>query len=249
MKSGRKPFSGKWNHGASGNAGAGKSPPRPAATEKISANPGSFTLETAEPQRFTPMPRVTITVPEKTAQPYRFQLDREVVSIGRGSENDIPVDSGSVSVHHAEMHRIQGGYELRDVGSTNGIKADGVRHEVIPLFSGMTVQIGDVDFDFLLSEDEVQALSYEKPAIQSPVSRDSDLPPAMAKPQPPRVTYVPVRQNTSGGAGAMVVFLLLAALAFFVGMSVRYQKETGGSITSLYDAIMIKGSAKPAAKP
>lgn len=195
------------------------------------------------------MPRVTITVPEKTAQPYRFQLDREVVSIGRGSENDIAVDSGSVSVNHAEMHRIQGGYELRDVGSTNGIKADGVRHEVIPLFSGMTVQIGDVDFNFLLSEDEASALSYEKPALQTTGSRDPELPPITAKPQPPRVTYVPVRQESSSGVGAMVFFLLLAALAFFVGMSIRYQKETGGTITSLYDAIRTKGVAKPAAKP
>lgn len=197
------------------------------------------------------MPRVTITVPEKTAQPYRFQLDREVVSIGRGSENDIAVDSGSVSVNHAEMHRIQGGYELRDVGSTNGIKADGVRHEVIPLFSGMTVQIGDVDFNFLLSEDEASALSYEKPAVQKAAGRDSELPPITAKPQPPRVTYVPVRQNDSSSVGSMVLFLLLAALAFFVGMSIRYQKETGGTITSLYDAIRTKGVAKPApaAKP
>lgn len=193
------------------------------------------------------MPRVTITVPEKTAQPYRFQLDRDVVSIGRGSENDIPVDSGSVSVRHAEMHRIQGGYELRDIGSTNGIKADGVRHEVIPLFSGMTVQIGDVDFNFLLSEDEAQSLSYEKPATQLPVSRANELPP-VAKPVPQRVTYVPARQSSSG-VGAMVLFLLLAALAFFAGMSIRYQKETGGSLTSLYDAIRTKGVAKPAAKP
>ena len=61
------------------------------------------------------MPRVTITVPEKNAQPYRFQLDRPVVSLGRGSENDIAIESGSVSVHHAEMRRIEGGYELRDI--------------------------------------------------------------------------------------------------------------------------------------
>ena len=68
------------------------------------------------------MPRVTITVPEKTAQPYRFHLDSEVVTLGRGSDNDIAIDSGSVSVKHAEMRRTVGCFELRDAGSTNGIK-------------------------------------------------------------------------------------------------------------------------------
>jgi pSer/pThr/pTyr-binding forkhead associated (FHA) protein len=56
------------------------------------------------------MPRVTITVPDRTPQPYRFQLDRRVVSLGRGSDNDIAIDCGSVSVRHAEMVRVDGGY-------------------------------------------------------------------------------------------------------------------------------------------
>ena len=121
------------------------------------------------------MPRVTITVPEKNAQPYRFQLDRPVVSLGRGSENDIAIESGSVSVHHAEMRRIEGGYELRDIGSTNGIKLDGVRYEVIPLRSGATVKIGDVSFDFLLSDEESEALAREKPPELSPITRDPEV--------------------------------------------------------------------------
>ena len=71
------------------------------------------------------MPRVTITVPEKNSQPYRFALDRKSVTLGRGSENDIVVDCASISVHHAVMERIEGGYQLRDLGSTNGTKLEG----------------------------------------------------------------------------------------------------------------------------
>jgi pSer/pThr/pTyr-binding forkhead associated (FHA) protein len=188
------------------------------------------------------MPRVTITVPEKNAQPYRFQLDRQVVSLGRGSENDIAIDSGSVSVRHAEMHRIDGGYELRDVGSTNGIKLEGNRYEVIPLRSGASVKIGDVAFDFLLTEEEERTLSYEKP---SPILREAELPP-VSKPAPQRSTYTVAPRRNESGIGAMLMFLVLAALAFFAGLSIRYQKETGGSITSLYEAIKAKGEAKPA---
>lgn len=173
------------------------------------------------------MPRVTITVPEKNAQPYRFQLDREVVTLGRGSENDIAIDSGSVSVNHAEMRRIEGGYELRDVGSTNGIKLDGERHEVIPLRSGATVKIGDVSFDFLLSDEEREALARERPSEPSPILREPELPPM--KPLPKRAAYAPAPSGGTG-FGAMLLFLILAAAAFCAGLAVRYQKETGGNL-------------------
>ena len=188
------------------------------------------------------MPRVTITVPEKNAQPYRFQLDREVVTLGRGSENDIAIESGSVSVNHAEMRRIEGGYELRDLESTNGIKLDGERCEVIPLRSGATVKIGDVSFDFLLSDEEREALAREKAPEPSPILRESELPPAAPTPVPQRgPVYVP--QKSGSGFGAMVIFLILAAAAFFAGLVVRYEKETGGS---LIDAIKANVATKQA---
>ena len=107
------------------------------------------------------MPRVTITIPDRNAQPYRFDLDRQVVSLGRGSQNDIPIDSGSVSVVHAEMRRVSGGYELHDMKSSNGIKLGGTRYPVIPLVSGNTAIVGEVSFDFLLSDEEIALLSSE----------------------------------------------------------------------------------------
>ena len=197
---------------------------------KIRANPRRLALELAQLVRSKAMPRVTITVPEKNAQPYRFQLDRQVVTLGRGSENDIAIDSGSVSVHHAEMRRIEGGYELVDVGSTNGIKLDGTRHEVIPLRSGATVKLGDVAFDFLLTDEEREALSREKPPEESPIFREEQV--VQEKPvskRDPEPTYA-----SSGGGGigfgSILLFLVLAAAAFFAGLAVRHQKETGKSL-------------------
>ncbi len=186
------------------------------------------------------MPRVTITVPEKNAQPYRFQLDRDVVSLGRGSENDIAIESGSVSVHHAEMRRIEGGYELHDVGSTNGIKLDGVRHEVIALRSGVTVKIGDVSFDFLLTDEEREALARERPSEPSPILREPELPPLTPLPQ--RASSAPPSGGT--GFGAMLLFLILAAAAFFAGLAVRYQKETRGNLIEAVKAH--RAAVKPA---
>jgi hypothetical protein len=192
------------------------------------------------------MPRVTITVPEKTPQPYRFQLDRQSVSLGRGSENDIPIDSSSVSVKHAEMLRIDGGYELRDVGSTNGIKLDGERREVIALRTGLSVKLGDVAFDFVLSDEELEALRKEKPAGESPVQKETedgtiDLPSSGSGSRKSAMA-----NESGGGFGMILLFLILAAAAFVAGMAVRFQKETGNS---LLDAVKAKSALSAPAKP
>jgi pSer/pThr/pTyr-binding forkhead associated (FHA) protein len=213
------------------------------------------------------MPRVTITVPEKNAQPYRFQLDRQLVTLGRGSESDIVIESGSVSVKHAQMLRVDGGYELRDVGSTNGIKLDGERHDVIPLRHGMTVKLGDVAFDFQLTDDEREALKREKPMSDSPIIKERPVPTRSgqleARPQlppaPPRQAAAvatpvnrpparpPLNTGSSGGGFVMVmVFIILAASAFFAGLAIRHQKETG---TPLIDAIGKRSDPPPAPDP
>lgn len=171
------------------------------------------------------MPRVTITVPDANPQPYRFQLDRRVVTLGRGSNNDIVIDCGSVSGTHAEMHRIEGGYELRDMDSTNGIKLDGERMPVIPLQSGLSVKLGDVAFDFQLSDEECEALEREKPAVESPVFYEPEEVPRKKV----KAVYHPQPEVALPERGPIVWFLIFALVAFCTGMAIRYQKETGSS--------------------
>ncbi len=193
------------------------------------------------------MPRVIITVPEKNPQPYRFKLDRKVVTLGRGSENDIPIDSGSVSGKHAEMHRVEGGYELVDLGSTNGIKHDGNRQQKISLNSGVSVKIGDVAFDFTLTEEELETLGREKPASPSPVIKEREMDeedeqPIVRKKQKssreqrddrdpiPRRPLVVATPSSGSNFGMTVLFLVMAVAAFFVGVAIRHEKETGESL-------------------
>lgn len=188
------------------------------------------------------MPRVTITVADRTPQPYRFPLDSPRVTIGRGSENDIAVDCGSVSVKHAEMVRVSGGYELHDLGSTNGMKENGVRKSVIQLTDGGSAKLGDVLFEITLSPEEKEALGREEPtaprppelpAIQKVVLQEAPaLEAAPAAPAPRQAAPVVVKMSDGGswGFGAVLLFLILAATAFFAGMAIRYQKETGGNL-------------------
>lgn len=208
----------------------------------------------------TAMPRVSVTVPDLAPQPYRFPLDRELVTLGRGEDNDILLESGSVSSYHAEMVRVHGGYELRDLGSTNGIKRHDERYGVIPLVNGEVVQIGDVDFHFTLTPEEEAELAKEaQPQVVeefiAPVSvtlLQAGEPVSAAIPQVPVATpqfqprpaapsYYP--QSRPAATFSPVLCVVLAVAAFAGGLAYRHHKETG---KSLIDAIQHGASAKPA---
>jgi len=174
------------------------------------------------------MPRVTITVPDKNSQPYRFALDRKSVSMGRGSENDIVVDCSSVSVNHAVMERTKGGYRLRDLGSTNGTKLGGKARDEIDLTDGLSVKLGDVAFDFTLTSEEQMALASERPDGDSPILKEEEEEPKPSKQAPQRKgsQHAPLKSANQPSPAVSffmgIAFLILAALAFFIGMSIRY---------------------------
>ena len=108
------------------------------------------------------MPRVSITIPGKNSQPYRFKLDREKVTIGRSSDNDIVIDCPSVSALHCTMERVPGGYILRDRKSTNGIRLDEEYMATVDLRNDANVRVGDVQFGYTLSDDELDELDEEE---------------------------------------------------------------------------------------
>jgi pSer/pThr/pTyr-binding forkhead associated (FHA) protein len=183
------------------------------------------------------MPRVTITVNENQPQPYRFPLDREKVSMGRGSDNDIPILCPSVSVFHAVMERQSGGFRIKDLSSTNGTKLDGVRQDVIALHDGIVVEFGDVRFGFQLSEEEKEILAKEASAKPKgkkaqnfdDESSDSDEPARKPAKKPALKPAVAVGSPVQS-AIMFLCFLLLAGIAFWIGLSMRHQKETGQSL-------------------
>ena len=195
------------------------------------------------------MPRVIITVPGSSPQPYLFQLDRKSVTLGRGSINDIVLDCASVSVKHAEMRRVEGGYELRDVGSTNGISIHGEKREVIALHDGDTVKLGDVAFDFTLNDEEKERLSGERPLEESPIIKepveqptvdadeadeeeddDEDEDDEEAKAERRSVAREAGLPHASKfGCTWLFWTLLIAVIAFCAGMAVRFERGTGDS--------------------
>ena len=193
------------------------------------------------------MPRVSITVPGQNAQPYRFALDREVVKLGRAADNDFVINSPSVSSYHCEIHRVPGGYILKDSGSTNGIKLDSERMDVIDLENDSDIHVGDAEFAYELSSEELATLAEESHTpqnqVQLPLAEEMPVEeePEPAPQAPPQRAAAPpsyaqknlssAKNNNAGLQFLITVSLLgLAILSFYFGMSTRHQAKTSRSL-------------------
>jgi len=73
------------------------------------------------------------------ATPRRFIT---LVRIGRAVDNDLVIDDEVVSAHHLELRPSDTGWQLVDLGSTNGTFVGGRPIETAPVASAMTVRLG-----------------------------------------------------------------------------------------------------------
>ena len=80
----------------------------------------------------------------------RNVLSGNRVVLGRSREADIVLQDPNVSRRHAELRRDDGGWQIVDLGSTNGIKVNGRRVDNQPLRPGDQVTIGVTDLTFEL---------------------------------------------------------------------------------------------------
>jgi len=80
----------------------------------------------------------------------RNVLSGSRVVLGRSREADIVLQDPNVSRRHAELRREDGGWQIVDLGSTNGIKVNGRRVGNQPLSAGDQITIGVTDLTFEL---------------------------------------------------------------------------------------------------
>jgi hypothetical protein len=80
----------------------------------------------------------------------RNVLSGNRVVLGRSREADIVLQDPNVSRRHAELRRDDGGWQIVDLGSTNGIKVNGRRVDNQPLRPGDQITIGVTDLTFEL---------------------------------------------------------------------------------------------------
>jgi diguanylate cyclase (GGDEF)-like protein len=80
---------------------------------------------------------------------YELAGPREVV-IGRGGDCDIQVDRDSVSRRHAKVSRAGSGWQVQDLGSTNGSYVNDAQITQYSLRDGDLLKIGNAIFKFLV---------------------------------------------------------------------------------------------------
>jgi len=92
-----------------------------------------------------------------------------VVSIGKGSQNEVAIEDDSVSTVHARLEYEGGHWRITDLDSTNGTFVEGVRLASgvpTPLFYGHSVRLGGVRMQFREVHDadpEAARASYVPP--------------------------------------------------------------------------------------
>lgn len=97
--------------------------------------------------------RVTHQVSESN-EPTEYLFERDRVTIGRGSANHLtlPDNKRIVSTKHAEVRRVEGSYQLVDLGSKNFTYLGGERldpEQPYNIESGDVFQIGEFEIEFL----------------------------------------------------------------------------------------------------
>jgi EAL domain-containing protein (putative c-di-GMP-specific phosphodiesterase class I) len=93
--------------------------------------------------------------PADGGQPQQTAIDSCPFTIGRTEETDLPIRSNRISREHAViLHDLNGGYRVRDMGSTNGTFLNGCRIDEAPLRDGDILVFADVEFSFFTGESE-----------------------------------------------------------------------------------------------
>ncbi len=81
-------------------------------------------------------------------RPMRHALG-SITTLGRSKDNSIRLNDGAVSAHHAVIRELpDGGYELEDLGTTNGTFVDGNKVQQRTLQEGNKITVGGIQLSF-----------------------------------------------------------------------------------------------------
>ena len=103
-----------------------------------------------------------------------LDLNLPLLTVGRNPEAHLFLDDALVSTQHAELRFEGGGWELVDLGSSNGTLHNDVRIERVSLTPGDLVQIGESCFVFQDEEDSSAAADFEPEKFPAQLDTNDD---------------------------------------------------------------------------
>ncbi len=90
------------------------------------------------------------------------RLIREVLRIGKASDNDLVLADDTVSRHHCELSWARDGIHVHDLGSTNGTKVQGARVTEAVASPGSVLKVGEVEIILRASVRSAEVLPSDK---------------------------------------------------------------------------------------
>jgi pSer/pThr/pTyr-binding forkhead associated (FHA) protein len=97
-----------------------------------------------------------------------YELDQEVMTIGRKTDNDIHIDNLAVSGNHAKVLTILNDSFIEDLGSTNGTYINGEKISKHALQNGEVISIGKHEITYVNEAAEAENDDFEKTLIIRP---------------------------------------------------------------------------------
>jgi adenylate cyclase len=83
-----------------------------------------------------------------------YDLKEQVVTVGRAPDNTLWLDDPSLSRRHCEFRRVDGGFQIRDLGSFNGSFVNNLSVSEHRLRAGDRIQLGSTILYFIPEEGE-----------------------------------------------------------------------------------------------
>jgi len=135
---------------------------------------------------------IKLTMTEKGGEPRALSFDKDEVTIGRVSGNDIVLPKGNVSKRHSRLSLKDGHVEIADLKSTNGTYVNGKKiTEVTPVGASDRVYVGD----FLIT---IDGLAGE---VGASGSRRMPPPPPPPRSSASGAAKLPVEEEPAGSFG------------------------------------------------
>ena len=90
-----------------------------------------------------------LLIVRRGAEPGRiYSLNRQSITVGRTTQNDVLLASNTVSRQHCRIDWADGHYRLEDLRSSNGTRLNGAEVQTAQLHHGDLIELGDQLLEF-----------------------------------------------------------------------------------------------------
>jgi pSer/pThr/pTyr-binding forkhead associated (FHA) protein len=112
---------------------------------------------------------------KEAANPVTYNLEEDVITIGRSKENNIILKNIKSSRRHARIERIGATYQITDLGSGNGTKVNGKKIDFHTLKQGDEIKIGDAQLTLKSIDESVDAMDVSDGDDEIKIKADDEI--------------------------------------------------------------------------